>query len=96
MEDITGVLNMIVPLVCIAIGIALVVLIVELIRTIKVGRTMLSVMKVQLDLTMVNVKQMTTDLAVVFVTVLAHVSRGWNARDWNDFWLRMSRRIFRP
>lgn len=42
------------------------------------------------------VKQMTTDLAVVFVTVLAHVSRGWNARDWNDFWQRMSRRIFRP
>lgn len=62
MEDFTGVLNMIVPLVCIAIGIALVVLIIELIRTVKVGRTMLSDMKVQLDPTMVNVKQMTTDL----------------------------------
>ena len=62
MEDFTGVLNMIVPLVCIAIGIALVVLLVELIRTVKVGRMMLSDMKVQLDPTMVNVKQMTTDL----------------------------------
>ena len=60
--DIYAVLNIILPIVLIAIGIALVVFIIELIKMVKVTRGMVSDMKVQLDPTMANIKEMTDSL----------------------------------
>lgn len=60
--DIYAVLNVLLPIVLIAIGIALVVFIVELIKMVKVTRTTITDVKVHLDPTMANIEEITESI----------------------------------
>ena len=60
--DINVILNGIIPVVFGLVGIALVVLVLELVKILKVTRATLEDMQPKLDATMANVQQMTTDI----------------------------------
>ena len=59
--DVNEVLNIALPAVCVIVGITLVVLLAEIVKTLKETRTMLADVKAQVDPTLANVQQMTTD-----------------------------------
>lgn len=73
--EINEVLNIILPIVFIVVGIALVIFIIELIKTMKLAQTTIADVKTQLDPTLENVKRITDEVQPVIKKVDPLVER---------------------